>query len=103
MGEEGAFISLIKPQFEAGRERVGKKGVVRDAQVHRDVILEILRFIEQEMGWTAQALSFSPIRGPEGNMEFLVHILPKGRATHSVTASEAEDVVRQAHESLRET
>lgn len=103
MGEEGAFISLIKPQFEAGRERVGKKGVVRDAQVHRDVIFEILRFIEQEMGWTAQALSFSPIRGPEGNMEFLVHILPKGRATHSVTASEAEDVVRQAHESLRET
>ena len=59
--------------------------------------------LSDPMGWTAQALSFSPIRGPEGNMEFLVHILPKGRATHSVTASEAEYVVRQAHESLRET
>lgn len=102
MGEEGAFISLIKPQFEAGRDRVGKKGVVRDARVHRDVIVEILHFIEQEMGWAAQALSFSPIKGPEGNIEFLVYILPKSRATHSVTEAEVEAVVQQAHESLRD-
>ena len=102
MGEEGAFISLIKPQFEAGRDRVGKKGVVRDARVHRDVILEILHFISQEMGWAAQALSFSPIKGPEGNIEFLVYILPKARATHAVTEAEVEAVVQQAHESLRD-
>lgn len=100
MGENGEFISLIKPQFEAGRDRVGKKGVVRDAQVHLDVVKEILHFIDVDMGWTAQNLSFSPIKGPEGNIEFLVHILPKERATHSVTEQEAAEVVRQAHESL---
>lgn len=100
MGENGEFISLIKPQFEAGRDRVGKKGVVRDAQVHLDVVKEILHFIDADMGWTAQNLSFSPIKGPEGNIEFLVHILHKERATHSVTEQEAAEVVRQAHESL---
>ena len=100
MGEDGEFISLIKPQFEAGRDRVGKKGVVRDAQVHLDVVKEILHFIDADMGWTAQNLSFSPIKGPEGNIEFLVHILPKSRATHCVTEQEAAEVVRQAHESL---
>ena len=101
MGEEGAFISLIKPQFEAGRDRVGKKGVVRDAKVHRDVIAEVLSFIEGEMGWAAQALSYSPIKGPEGNIEFLVYILPKSRATHSVTAEEIDTVVAAAHENLQ--
>lgn len=100
MGENGEFISLIKPQFEAGRDRVGKKGVVRDAQVHLDVVKEILHFIDADMGWMAQNLSFSPIKGPEGNIEFLVHILPKERATHSVTEQEAAEVVRQAHEAL---
>ena len=85
---------------EAGRDRVGKKGVVRDAQVHLDVVKEILQFIDADMGWTAQNLSFSPIKGPEGNIEFLVHILPKCRATHCVTEQEAAEVVRQAHESL---
>ena len=102
MGEDGAFISLIKPQFEAGRDRVGKKGVVRDVQVHRDVICEILDFIDQEMGWAAQDLSFSPIKGPEGNIEFLVYILPKGKATHQVTREEVDAVVEQAHASLKE-
>lgn len=101
MGENGSFISLIKPQFEAGRDRVGKKGVVRDAQVHKDVIREILTFIDQEMGWAAQALSFSPITGPEGNIEFLVHILPASKATHRVTEEEINQVVAAAHESLR--
>ena len=99
MGENGEFISLIKPQFEAGRDRVGKKGVVRDAQVHLDVVKEILHFIDADMGWTAQNLSFSPIKGPEGNIEFLVHILTKERATHSETEQEAAEVVRQAQES----
>ena len=102
MGEDGAFISLIKPQFEAGRDRVGKKGVVRDAQVHRDVICEVLGFIENDLGWAVQALSFSPIRGPEGNIEFLVHILPKAKATHHVTQEEIDEVVAAAHDSLRD-
>lgn len=102
MGEDGAFISLIKPQFEAGRDRVGKKGVVRDKQVHLDVVREILAFIDNEMGWQAQALSFSPIKGPEGNIEFLVYILPKTRATRSVTDEEIRTVVDAAHASLHD-
>ncbi|MDO5378009.1 MAG: TlyA family RNA methyltransferase [Clostridia bacterium] len=100
MGEEGAFISLIKPQFEAGRERVGKKGVVRDAQVHKDVLAEMLRFIQEDLGWRVQGLSFSPIKGPEGNIEFLAYILPESRATHHVTPEEAEQVVKDAHKTL---
>lgn len=100
MGEEGAFVSLIKPQFEAGRDRVGKKGVVRDPQVHFDVIMEILHFVHQ-MEWEAQDLSFSPITGPEGNIEFLVHLLPKVRATRAVDEEMVSQVVQQAHHSLK--
>ena len=70
--------------------------------MHRDVICEVLSFIENDMGWAAQALSFSPIRGPEGNIEFLVHILPKSRATHSVTQQEIDEVVEAAHASLHD-
>ena len=54
------------------------------------------------MGWAAQALSFSPIKGPEGNIEFLVYILPKSKATHQVTDEEIDSVVDQAHQSLKE-
>ena len=99
MGEAGAFISLIKPQFEAGRERVGKKGVVRDPKVHVDVIAQVARFAAG-MGWQAQALSFSPITGPEGNIEFLIYLLPASRATAAVDADEIGRVVRDAHLSL---
>ena len=75
---------------------------MRDAQVHRDVISEVLGFIENDLGWAAQALSFSPIRGPEGNIEFLVHILPEARATHHVTQEEIIAVVEAAHASLHD-
>ena len=71
------FICLIKPQFEAGREEVGKKGVVRDSAVHERVIREILDFVP-ETGLTAVGLDFSPIKGPEGNIEYLCHL--KNRA-----------------------
>ena len=80
---------------------MGKKGVVRDAQVHLDVVKEILQFIDADHGLDRRRTSpYSPIKGPEGNIEFLVHILPKCRATHCVTEQEAAEVVRQAHESL---
>ena len=101
LGDNGAFISLIKPQFEAGRERVGKKGVVRDAKVHEDVIRQVLCFVREELGWIPQALSFSPIKGPEGNIEFLLYLLPRAKATHSVTDEEIERVVREAHDHLQ--
>lgn len=100
MGEDGAFISLIKPQFEAGRDRVGKKGVVRDAQVHRDVIAEVLAFIENDLGWAAQALSFSPIKGPEGNIEFLMALQKADGAPTPLGPDAAETAVRAAHAAL---
>ena len=70
---EADLICLIKPQFEAGREDVGKKGVVRDSEVHVRVVEEILSFAENE-GLSVMGLDFSPIRGPEGNIEYICHL-----------------------------
>ncbi|MCL2672461.1 MAG: TlyA family RNA methyltransferase [Clostridiales bacterium] len=71
--EGGEAVALIKPQFEAGRSEVGKNGVVRDAAVHESVCIEILNFA-YSIGYAVRGLSFSPIKGPKGNMEFLAHL-----------------------------
>lgn len=71
--ENGEIIALIKPQFEAGRERVGKKGVVRDKGVHTEVIKSITSFTVTN-GFTVKGLTFSPIKGPEGNIEYLIYL-----------------------------
>jgi len=79
--DKGQMVCLIKPQFEAGREKVGKKGVVRDPEVHEEVILQCLGYAVAN-GFVLLELSFSPIRGPEGNIEYLMHIeLNKGKIT----------------------
>lgn len=72
--ENSEIVCLIKPQFEAGREKVGKKGVVRDKQVHMDVIESIVEFCRNEMKLAVLGLSYSPIKGPEGNIEYLLYI-----------------------------
>ncbi len=69
----GEGVCLIKPQFEAGREKVGKKGVVRDKKVHAEVI-ETIRDFCLECGFDVLGLDFSPVKGPEGNIEYLIHI-----------------------------
>lgn len=69
----GDVICLIKPQFEAGRDKVGKKGVVRDAEIHREVLEGLVRFFP-EAGFSLLGLDYSPIRGPEGNIEYLAHL-----------------------------
>lgn len=74
MADSGDIVCLIKPQFEAGREKVGKKGVVRDPKVHEEVIEKVAAFA-QTIGLTSQELEFSPIKGPEGNIEYLLHLL----------------------------
>lgn len=71
--QEGFVIALIKPQFEAGKENVGKKGVVRDANVHKAVINNVIAFAKAE-GFGIAGLDFSPIKGPEGNIEYLLHL-----------------------------
>ena len=75
--ENAQMVCLIKPQFEAGREKVGKKGVVRDPAVHREVIERITGFASMN-GFTVLGLTFSPVKGPEGNIEYLMHIRRNG-------------------------
>ena len=90
---EGDVICLIKPQFEAGRENVGKKGVVRDAAVHRAVLESFLAFFP-EAGFTLMGLDHSPIRGPEGNIEFLAW-LKKG--VHDAPEFDVSAIVEASH------
>lgn len=72
--KDGGYVaSLVKPQFEAGREKVGKKGVVRDPKVHREVLEQIMQYV-LSIGFEILELSFSPIKGPEGNIEYLLYI-----------------------------
>ncbi len=73
MTEDGEIVCLIKPQFEAGREKVGKKGVVRDRKVHEEVIHMVMDFASS-IGFVLCNLEFSPIKGPEGNIEYLLHL-----------------------------
>lgn len=73
MAEEGEIVSLIKPQFEAGREKVGKKGVVRDRKVHEEVINQVSSFAAS-IGFDCLDLDYSPIKGPEGNIEYLLYL-----------------------------
>ena len=79
MEENAQMTALIKPQFEAGREKVGKKGVVRDPAVHLEVIWQVIRYA-QSISFGVRHLEFSPIKGPEGNIEYLIHLvrLPDG-------------------------
>ena len=76
--DKGEMVCLIKPQFEAGREKVGKKGVVRDPKVHLEVIENVLGFATAN-GFSVLGLSYSPVKGPEGNIEYLVHLRKDGR------------------------
>lgn len=91
--DDGAGVALIKPQFEAGREKVGKKGVVRDPAVHAEVIQNVLNFT-REMGLNVSAVTFSPIRGPEGNIEYLMYFSKSG-ADNEI---DVEQIVKQSHE-----
>lgn len=77
LSDDGEMVCLIKPQFEAGRENVGKKGVVRDINVHKNVINKIYLFAKQ-LGFAVCGLDFSPIKGPEGNIEYLIYLKKQG-------------------------
>lgn len=95
----GPVVALIKPQFEAGPNRVGKKGIIRDPQVHQEVLIEVADFI-QELGYTILQTSYSPIKGGEGNIEFLAHL----KAEPPVTAYPQKaliSLVNQAHQDLK--
>ncbi len=99
MGERGVFYTLIKPQFEAGREKVGKKGVVRDPRTHQEVLEGIVAFTET-FGWHVVRLDYSPITGPEGNREFLAEIRRRTDDAPMLSGEEIRRVVAQAHENV---
>lgn len=94
---DGQVLCLIKPQFEAGKEKVGKKGVVRDPQVHKEV-LEAFVALAASLSFTIRNLTFSPVKGPEGNIEFLAHLslVPGEGYTPDIA-----QLVFEAHETLK--
>ncbi len=96
LGNGGEIVCLVKPQFEAGRGRVGKKGVVRDASVHRQVLEELFLFFPT-LGLYPSGLSWSPVRGPEGNIEYLCHL----RRFPAEAPPEPCRVVEEAHDALK--
>jgi 23S rRNA (cytidine1920-2'-O)/16S rRNA (cytidine1409-2'-O)-methyltransferase len=95
--DAGQMVVLIKPQFEAGREKVGKKGVVRDPEVHLDVILKVLK-TSMDLGLNPLGLTYSPITGPEGNIEYLLYLTKSMVA--AIPEHVARDVVMHAHQGL---
>ena len=100
MTEDGEIVCLIKPQFEAGREKVGKKGVVRDPKVHEEVIEKVIDFAAT-VGLESRELEFSPIKGPEGNIEYLLHLLKRpDAASVEPFAENVQEIVAQAHGTL---
>jgi 23S rRNA (cytidine1920-2'-O)/16S rRNA (cytidine1409-2'-O)-methyltransferase len=98
LSKDGQMVCLIKPQFEAGKEKVGKKGVVRDKNVHLEVIENVIGFA-RELGFKILDLSYSPIKGPEGNIEYLLHI---AKDTSDIEEREVvpQKIVELAHGSL---
>ncbi|EKY27004.1 TlyA family RNA methyltransferase [Clostridium celatum] len=97
--ETGEVVALIKPQFEAGRDKVGKKGVVRDKEVHHEVILKIVNYlIENE--FNILGLSYSPIKGPEGNREYLVYFTKDKEKESNFELSIIDNIVNESHSQL---
>ena len=98
MKDHAQAVCLIKPQFEAGREKVGKKGVVKDPKVHEEVIKKIILFA-QENGFCVLGLDFSPVKGPRGNIEYLLH-LQKEEVVESKDDYSVKAVVEISHKEL---
>ncbi|GGE29796.1 TlyA family RNA methyltransferase [Streptococcus himalayensis] len=98
LADEGDVVALIKPQFEAGREQIGKNGIIKDKTVHRMVLDKVTKFAV-EFGFSVKALDFSPIQGGHGNVEFLAHLKKESPAVNQVS-SVIETIVEQAHKEL---
>ncbi|MGT2637230.1 TlyA family RNA methyltransferase [Streptococcus ratti] len=99
LADSGQVVALIKPQFEAGREQIGKHGIVKDRQVHKNVLKDVTAFAA-DCGFTVKSLAFSPIQGGHGNIEFLAH-LEKSDQPENKAAASIEAVVEQAHEEFK--
>jgi 23S rRNA (cytidine1920-2'-O)/16S rRNA (cytidine1409-2'-O)-methyltransferase len=96
--EHGEVVSLIKPQFEAGKDKVGKNGVVKDSTVHQDVLRHCIE-VAREVGLDCVGISYSPIKGPKGNIEYFIHLKKKLKPLEELDKT-VEDVVLKAHSIL---
>lgn len=96
--QDAHMVCLIKPQFEAGRSEVGKKGVVRDVKVHEGVVAKVAR-LSQDLGFAVLGLTFSPVKGPEGNIEYLIYISNNASDDAAIVADETAiaALVAEAH------
>ena len=99
LSDDGEVVALIKPQFEAGKEKVGKKGVVRDINVHKEVVMSIVEHLQKE-NLNVISLSYSPIKGPEGNIEYLVYFSKDKNKESSFNIEDVEKVVNESHDLL---
>ena len=103
--DQGQVVCLIKPQFEAGREKVGKKGVVRDRATHLEVIEKVMGYA-WEIGFDLLDLDFSPVKGPEGNIEYLLKLEKQGESFRTGTRpafpkeADPKEIVEAAHQAL---
>lgn len=97
LARDGEIVCLVKPQFEAGREQVGKKGIVRDRKVHREVIENVIRYAE-ENGLYVHGLTFSPVTGAKGNIEYLLHLSKSRDMCYNVSC--IQEVVDNSHAEL---
>ena len=97
--DDGECVALIKPQFEAGKEKVGKKGVVRELSTHKEVVKTITGFAF-ETGFSVKGLDFSPIRGPEGNIEYLMYISKNSENSNIVTDDIINEITEKSHNEL---
>ena len=97
LGGRREFVALVKPQFEAAKEDVGAKGVVRDPEVHRRVLADMLDFAVSTP-WAAAGLDYSPVRGPEGNIEFLLHLLPRDDGYSDIPSEVINDIISRAYD-----
>ncbi len=97
--EDGEIAALIKPQFEAGREKVGKKGVVREKSTHLEVITKVIDYA-LSIGFSVRDLEFSPIRGPEGNIEYLVHLCKTETPGTRIDETRRKEIVDLAFDTL---
>jgi 23S rRNA (cytidine1920-2'-O)/16S rRNA (cytidine1409-2'-O)-methyltransferase len=97
--ENAQMVCLIKPQFEAGRENVGKKGVVRDSKVHADVIEKIVNFV-QDISFEVLGIDFSPVKGPEGNIEYLLYLKKKKTVIPMDWKEFIHKLVNESHQEL---
>lgn len=107
LAEDGRVVCLVKPQFEAGREKVGKKGVVRNKGVHEEVLIQVMQYA-LSISFRIIALSYSPIKGPEGNIEYLLYLENSGSVEEAIQTEKFEkeylsgiqETVGAAHDSL---